>query len=148
MTFSAAPYSSGAYAVTMTATAASDTSGVQYYFMCVGGGGHSSGWQDSPTYTDTGLTAGVSYTYRVKARDKSTLHNTTESSAAFSATAYTYACSSGLASDRNFNCQVDFADLSSLAATWTGDASAWSAMRQFAADWLLCNRSPSSQCWQ
>lgn len=148
MTFSTAPYSSGAYAITMTANTASDTSGVQYYFMCVGGGGHSSGWQDSQTYTDTGLTAGVSYSYRVKARDKSSLHNTTESSAAFSATAYTHACSSPKLSDRNFDCQVDFMDLATIGGTWAGDAAGWSSMKQLAADWLLCGRNPASDCWQ
>jgi hypothetical protein len=148
MTFSTAPYSSGALALSMTASAASDTSGVQYYFMCVDGGGHSSGWQDSRTYTDTGLTAGVTYAYRIKARDKSALHNTTQSSEAFSATAFTHACNNKRASDLNFDCQVDFLDFPFLATSWDAGSAAWASLRQFATDWLMCDRNPSSQCWQ
>jgi hypothetical protein len=148
MTFSEAPYSSGPNAITMTASPSSDTSGVEYYFMCVGGGGHSSGWQLSRTYTDTDLTAGVTYSYRVKARDRSTLHNTTESSAAFIATAFTHACQGLLASDADFDCQVELADFASLAGVWTSDAAGWSKVMKLAADWLVCNRNPSSGCWQ
>jgi hypothetical protein len=50
---------------------------VQYYFQCVYGGGHDSGWQDSnsTTYEDTGLDIGI-YGYRVKAKDE--LGNETE----------------------------------------------------------------------
>lgn len=61
----------------MTATIASDESGVEYYFECTAGGGHDSGWQDSPMYEDTGLQAETEYTYRVKARDKSPNQNET-----------------------------------------------------------------------
>jgi hypothetical protein len=54
----------------MAAMTASDPSGgVQYQFECVGGGGHSADWQDSPEYTDTGLDASTEYTYRVRTRD-------------------------------------------------------------------------------
>jgi subtilisin family serine protease len=44
---------------------------VEYFFDCVDGDGgcSDSGWQTSPTYTDTGLTSGVQYAYRVRARD-------------------------------------------------------------------------------
>ena len=34
-------------------------------------GGTDSGWQESSSYTDTGLSADTKYTYRVQARDKS-----------------------------------------------------------------------------
>ena len=71
-------------AITMTATTASDPSGVQYYFDEVSGNGHSSVWQDSPTYTDAGLT-NLTYVYRVKVRDKSPNHNETAYSASVSA---------------------------------------------------------------
>jgi hypothetical protein len=71
MTWQTPPQSAGAAQITMTATTAVDASGVEYYFACISGGGHDSGWQDSSTYIDTGLTAGVTYTYQVKARDKS-----------------------------------------------------------------------------
>jgi hypothetical protein len=51
--------------IAMTATAASDPSGVQYSFLCVAGACRSSGWQAGRTYTDTGLTAGAAYSYQV-----------------------------------------------------------------------------------
>jgi hypothetical protein len=70
----------------MTATTASDPSGVEYYFECIAGGGNDSGWQDSATYADTGLSPVTSYTYRVKARDKSAGQYETGSSAEASAT--------------------------------------------------------------
>ncbi|MHC4654164.1 MAG: hypothetical protein ACYS91_03990 [Planctomycetota bacterium] len=70
----------------MLATTASDDSGVEYYFTCTAGGGHDSGWQDSPAYEDTGLTPETSYTYTVKARDKSTNQNETQPSTEASAT--------------------------------------------------------------
>ena len=72
--------------ITMTATGASDLSGVEYYFTCVSGPGNDSGWQDSETYLDTGLTPGTQYTYTVTARDKSTAQNSTATSTAESAT--------------------------------------------------------------
>lgn len=77
MTWAVAPYSTGPDSISMTATTASDESGVEYYFECLTVGGHHSGWQDSTTYEDTGLTTGNSYTYRVKARDKSPNQNET-----------------------------------------------------------------------
>ena len=70
----------------MMATTATDTSGVEYYFECTAGGGNDSGWQDSTTYIDTGLTPETSYTYRVKARDKSANQNETGWSSEASAT--------------------------------------------------------------
>jgi methionine-rich copper-binding protein CopC len=60
--------------------------GVEYYFTCTAGGGNNSGWQDSPVYTDTGLTPGVQCSYTVKARDKQPGLNETAVSAAASAT--------------------------------------------------------------
>ena len=56
----------------MTAETATDAWGwdVDYYFESISeDGGHDSGWLRSPTYTDGGLTPGVQYGYRVKARD-------------------------------------------------------------------------------
>jgi hypothetical protein len=65
------PYLSSAGSITMTAETATDAWGwdVEYYFESVSEGGHDSGWQRSPTYTDGGLTPGVQYGYRVKTRD-------------------------------------------------------------------------------
>ncbi len=70
----------------MTASTASDPSGVEYSFTSTAGGGHDSGWQDSPTYEDTGLLPDTSYTYTVTARDKSPAQNTTAASSPASAT--------------------------------------------------------------
>ncbi len=74
--------------ITMTATTATDPNGcgIQYYFDCTAGGGNDSGWQGNPTYTDTGLAANTSYTYRVKARDVSLNYNENTYSATKSAT--------------------------------------------------------------
>ena len=60
----------------MTATTASDPSGVEYFFDCTAGGGNDSGWQASATYEDTGLSPDTQYTYRVQARDQSPNQNT------------------------------------------------------------------------
>ena len=74
--------------ISMTATTATDYSGVEYYFTETSGnpGGSDSGWQDSPVYVDTGLQPGTEYTYTVMARDKSGQQNTTAPSVAASAT--------------------------------------------------------------
>ncbi len=57
----------------MEAWHSTDESGVWYYFdfneTSGGPGGNDSGWQTSAVYVDTGLTAGFTYSYRVKARD-------------------------------------------------------------------------------
>jgi RHS repeat-associated protein len=70
----------------MTASTATDTSGVQYYFDCTTAGGNDSGWQDSPTYTDINLQPSTQYTYQVRAQDKSVNENATEWSLTASAT--------------------------------------------------------------
>ncbi len=74
--------------VTMTATVANDPSEVQYYFAETSGnpGGDDSGWQDSPTYTDSGLSPSTLYTYTVQTRDKSVANNTGTASAGEDAT--------------------------------------------------------------
>ncbi|UCG57539.1 MAG: hypothetical protein JSU70_22070, partial [Phycisphaerales bacterium] len=48
MTWASPPRAISGTEITMTATTASDPSGVQYYFETVAGHGHSSGWQSSP----------------------------------------------------------------------------------------------------
>ncbi|MBN2272273.1 MAG: hypothetical protein JXN61_16805 [Sedimentisphaerales bacterium] len=55
--------------LTLICTEAFDPSGVEYYFECVSGPGHDSGWVTYYTYTDTLLEPEMSYAYRVKARD-------------------------------------------------------------------------------
>ncbi|RKY07190.1 MAG: hypothetical protein DRP65_10725, partial [Planctomycetota bacterium] len=75
MTWATVPYATGTTSIEMTATTASDASGVEYYFTCTAGGGNDSGWQDSPTYEDTGLNDLTEYTYTARARDKSSSQN-------------------------------------------------------------------------
>ena len=77
MTWASPPASAGESRITMTATTATDNNGVEYYFTETSGnpGGSDSGWQDSPTYTDTGLNPSTTYNYTVKARDKSIQQN-------------------------------------------------------------------------
>lgn len=86
MTWDIVPYVTSPTSIAMTATTATDESGVEYYFECLTAGGHDSGWQDSTTYEDIGLTSGTTYTYRVKARDKSPNQNETGWSGEESAT--------------------------------------------------------------
>jgi autotransporter-associated beta strand protein len=88
MTWASVPAATGTNSITMTATTATDASGVQYYFDETSGnpGGADSGWQSSPTYTNTGLNASTTYTYTVTARDLSAAQNATAASAAASAT--------------------------------------------------------------
>lgn len=77
----------GANSIIMTATTATDGSGVQYYFKNVTLPTHNSNWQLSPIYTDTELGSGTEYTYQVKARDMSPNKNETQYSAPASAVA-------------------------------------------------------------
>ena len=81
MTWAVAPNSIGPTSIYMAATTAYDNATgpyVEYYFECVSGGGHDSGWDPCSTYTDTGLVRGIEYGYRVKARDTSSNRNETE----------------------------------------------------------------------
>jgi hypothetical protein len=82
------PYATGSTSIRMVATVATDVSGVEYYFHETSGnpGGTDSDWQDSSTYEDTGLSAGTTYSYAVKTRDKSSNHNETDYSDSASAT--------------------------------------------------------------
>ena len=82
MTFASPPATVDGQTITMTATAAVDINGVEYEFENTTNS-TSSGWQDSPVYTETNLQPATAYTYRVRARDKSANQNAT----AFSATA-------------------------------------------------------------
>jgi hypothetical protein len=71
MTWSTLPAAEGISSIAMTATTASDTSGVQYYFANTTDPNHDSNWVSSPVWTDTGLVNNTKYTYKVKARDMS-----------------------------------------------------------------------------
>ena len=63
--------------VSMTSSVAIDDSEVEYYFESTSAGGHDSGWQDDPNYSDADLDPNTEYSYRVKARDKSAYQNET-----------------------------------------------------------------------
>ena len=91
MTFAVAPTALSVSAISMTAASASDPNGVEYYFTETSGnpGGSDSGWQDSPSYTDTGLSAATTYSYTVIARDKSSDQNATSASAPAGSTTLT-----------------------------------------------------------
>jgi hypothetical protein len=68
--FAAPPQAIGADSISMTAIAGADASGpVEYLFSCLTAGGHGSGWQTSPSYTDSGLNPATQYTYTVTMRD-------------------------------------------------------------------------------
>ena len=80
------PASAGTASITMTARTATDVSGVEYFFDCQSAGCNDSGWQNGTIYLDTGLSPNTNYTYRVKARDKSTNQNETSYTSNYSAT--------------------------------------------------------------
>lgn len=74
------PHVSAAASIRMVAATAFDESGVEYYFACTSNPAYSSGWQNSPTYQVTSLPSGT-YSFVVRARDKSPNRNTTGDSA-------------------------------------------------------------------
>jgi parallel beta-helix repeat protein len=78
MTWALEPQATSRTSIAMTAVVATSTdkSSVEYYFKCNSPGGHDSGWQTEPNYTDTGLTAGTRYSYMVKARNTGNLMET------------------------------------------------------------------------
>jgi hypothetical protein len=120
MTFDVPPHALdiNSIAIAMTATTATDISGVEYYFVNITDPNHDSDWQDGTTYTDTGLTNGTTYSYSVIARDKSLGQNETDWSDEANATTVQYACSSTIASDLDSSCKVDFMDYALLVSHW------------------------------
>ncbi|MBN1788167.1 MAG: agmatine deiminase family protein, partial [Sedimentisphaerales bacterium] len=86
LTWASVPAATGSSTIIMTATTATDISGVEYSFECTTDGSASSGWQSSATYEASGLTPSTLYTFRVKARDLSTNYNETGWSGTASAT--------------------------------------------------------------
>lgn len=78
MTWATTPYATSHSSISMIATTASDSSGVEYFFECTTVGNcNDSGWQDSSFFEDSGLTPETIYSYRVMARDKSSNNNET-----------------------------------------------------------------------
>jgi endonuclease/exonuclease/phosphatase family metal-dependent hydrolase len=88
LTWETAPIALDSSSIYMVATNALDFNGVEYYFAntTVTDGSHDSGWQNSPSYTDTGLSEGTSYSYTVQTRDGSVNVNISTASEALSAT--------------------------------------------------------------
>jgi parallel beta-helix repeat protein len=76
MTWETEPFRVAAGTIRMVATAATDSSGVEYQFECTSHPAYSSGWQDSRTYEVGPLPKGH-YSFKVRARDKSPNHNAT-----------------------------------------------------------------------
>lgn len=72
MTWSTLPEATGRNSISMTASRASDDSGiVQYQFVCASHASLTSSWLSDSSYTVTGLQAGTTYTFQVRARDAS-----------------------------------------------------------------------------
>ena len=88
VTWKAQPASKSRTSVEMTCATVSHANGVEYFFEEMTGnpGGDDSGWQSDPTYVDTGLKQGCTYTYRVKARNQSSANNQAHGSPPFSIT--------------------------------------------------------------
>jgi hypothetical protein len=112
MTWASVPAAISSSSITMTAAIATDTSGVEYFFHNVTDPNHDSGWQTGTSWTDTGLTADTTYSYQVKARDKSPNHNET----AFSTPAADAA--TWTTGDLNGDGAIDLLDFAKFAAHW------------------------------
>ncbi len=122
LTWSLVPSALTHTSITMTATTATDASGVEYSFEETSGnpGATNSGWQASPTYIDGGLSPETQYTYRVKARDLSPNQNETGWSTSESATTLepVMPCPPG---DLTGDCDVDMWDLRLFAMQWVDE---------------------------
>jgi len=69
--FKMKPTAISSSAIAMTAARTKDKDGyVEYYFKCMSGGGHDSGWISGSKYVDCCLKPGTAYTYVVKVRGK------------------------------------------------------------------------------
>jgi len=111
MEWSSAPAAIGSTMIAMTATTATDTNGVEYFFHNTTITGHDSGWQAGTTWTDTNLSPNTLYTYQVKARDQSSSHNETAYSTTASETTW-------IMGDLNGDGIVDLLDFAKFAAHW------------------------------
>ena len=111
MTWFLEPEANSLTTIEMTATTATDTSGVEYFFHNTTITGHDSGWQAGTTWTDTNLSPNTLYTYQVKARDQSSSHNETAYSTAASETTW-------IVGDLNGDGAVDLLDFAKFAAHW------------------------------
>lgn len=116
-TWSVEPTAPSTDTITMTAsTASDDCCAVQYYFDETSGnpGATDSGWQASPTYSDTGLTFNTEYTYKVWTKDCRDNHaaNSSSKSATTKKHIYTYS---------TYSIQHDSVTLDAYCYDTTGD---------------------------
>ncbi|MHC4498491.1 MAG: CotH kinase family protein, partial [Planctomycetota bacterium] len=114
------PAADSPWQISMTATTATDPSGVQYFFdETTGGGSHDSVWQASLDYTNSGLTPETQYTYQVRTRDQSPNQNTGSWSTP-PASATTDEIPSGECPDGDLDddCDNDIDDLVIFAGQW------------------------------
>jgi len=118
MTWAIEPNVISGNSITMTATTATDISGVEYYFANITDPNHDSGWVASPSWTDTNLAINTTYTYRVIAQDKSINFNATGWSEDANATTMPYNCFVPIVSDLDNNCKVDLLDYALMANHW------------------------------
>jgi agmatine/peptidylarginine deiminase len=86
MVWASEPTATGPYSIIMTAADALDDSGLEYYFNNITEPSRDSGWQNSPLYEDVSVNPNTTFTYQVKARDKSEYQNETEYSPAITVT--------------------------------------------------------------
>ena len=78
MTWATEPYDTSSSSISMIATTASDSTPPIYYYFnetTDNPGGTDSGWQESTSYTDSGLSENTQYGYEVKARDSNSTPN-------------------------------------------------------------------------
>lgn len=82
------PTTAGLSSITMTASTAADPSGVEYYFANTSTPDQSrdSGWQSSPTFTQTRLRSATRFSYTVRTRDLSANFNESAPSPELAAT--------------------------------------------------------------
>ncbi len=118
LTWAVEPYSTGGVDIAMQATTATDSSGVQYYFANLTESSHDSGWIDVPSWTDTALSPGTTYSYAVKARDNSNNANETDWSEPASAATADWLCSSPIKADFSDDCRINMTDFAMLTAKW------------------------------
>lgn len=78
------PYATIDNKVSMTATAPTDATSIEYQFVCVSGGGPTSAWQSSRTFLTPVLPDGT-YVYQYHVRDTSTQKNTSGYSTSYPA---------------------------------------------------------------
>ena len=118
LTWIETPHSIGGVEIAMQATMATDASGVQYYFANLTDPNHDSGWIDTPSWIDTSLEPGTTYSYNVKARDKSSNVNETNWSETASAATADWWCSLPIKADFSNDCRIDLDDFAMLSEKW------------------------------